>query len=108
MSEALADEIWDVVLAWPVLARDTLGKQIVRSADSIGANIAEGSGRGTVKDKRHYLRMSRGSLNETKHWLRRAYRRQLLSSTQVESLKQTMDALAPTLNAYYRSLGQGI
>ena len=71
LSEKLADQIWKVVIRWEGLARDTLGKQLVRAADSIGANIAEGSGRGTEPELRRFLRISRGSLYETKHWLRR-------------------------------------
>jgi hypothetical protein len=47
LSERLADQIWKVVIHWDILAKDTLGKQLVRAADSVGANIAEGSGRGT-------------------------------------------------------------
>lgn len=50
MSEKLADQIWDIVLSWNHLATDTVGKQIIRSADSIGANIAEGSGRYNFQD----------------------------------------------------------
>ena len=45
LAENLADEIWNVILARDGFARDTVGRQIVRFADSIGANIAEGSGR---------------------------------------------------------------
>ena len=41
---------------------------------------------------------------ETKNWLRRAYRRNLLSEEHIEELKPLTDALAPMLNAYYRSL----
>ena len=52
LSEDLADSIWDVVLGWDRFARDTVGKQIVRAADSVGANIAEGTGRGAYQDNR--------------------------------------------------------
>ena len=42
LAETIADEIWTIVLKWNYLAKDTVGKQLVRAADSIGANIAEG------------------------------------------------------------------
>ena len=105
LAEKLADEIWNIVIKWDALAKDTVGKQIIRSADSIGANIAEGDGRGSYQDHRRYIKIARGSLYETKHWLRRAYTRQLLTSTQVETLKPIIDELSPRLNAYLKSLG---
>src|SRR5438132_11127204 len=77
MAEKLADEIWRVVRKWDYFARDTVGKQMVRAADSIGANIAEGTGRGSFKDNRRFVRTARGSLYETRHGLRRAYIRDL-------------------------------
>ena len=103
MSENLADEIWDVVLGWDRFARDT--SQVVRAADSIGANIAEGSGRGSFQDNRRFIRIARGSLKETQHFLRRAYKRKLLDDGQVNTIKPLVDNLAPMLNAYLRSIG---
>ena len=106
LAEDLADCIWDVVLGWDRFARDTVGKQIVRSADSIGANIAEGTGRGSFQDNRRFTRIARGSLNETQHFLRRAYRRKLLTSEQIKKLKPLVDNLAPQLNSYIKSIGR--
>ncbi len=105
-AEELADVAWEIVCEWRLLARDTVGKQLVRAADSIGANIAEGSGRGSNPDYRHFLRIARGSLCETQHWLRRAFRRKLLTPKQVECLKAMLDSLAPALNAYLASIGR--
>jgi four helix bundle protein len=105
LSEQIADSIWDIVEGWQPLARDTVGKQAIRSADSIGANIAEGEGRGSFKDNRRFVRIARGSLNETKHWLRRAFKRALLNETQVAKLKPLLDELGPRLNAYLKSIG---
>lgn len=105
LAEQLADEVWEIVLKWNVMARDTVGKQLVRSADSVGANIAEGSGRGSEQDYRRFIRIARGSLNETRHWLRRAFRRKLLSERQIENLTPVIEELTPKLNAYLRSIG---
>src|ERR1041385_9543147 len=86
LSEELSDRIWSIVLTWNVLARDTVGKQLIRAADSVGANIAEGTGRGTFVDNRRFVRIARGSLNETQHWLRRAYKRRLLSVKEISNI----------------------
>src|SRR2546423_15298815 len=106
LSEKLADQIWSIVLTWNVLARDTVGRQLIRAADSVGANIAQGTGRGTFVDNRRFVRIARGSLNETQHWLRRAYKRRLLSSKQISTVKPLVDELAPKLNAYLNSIGK--
>jgi four helix bundle protein len=106
LAEQLADEVWKIVRTWEIMARDTVEKQLVRATDSIGANIAEGSGRGSNQDYRRFLRIARGSLCETQHWLRRAFRRELLKPDEVEHLKPLVDSLAPALNAYLASIGR--
>src|SRR5437016_11023233 len=106
LSEKLADQIWDLVSLWDSFARDTVGKQIVRAADSIGANIAEGSGRGSLQDNRRFVRIARGSLYETIHWLRRSYIRKLLSQAEVKDLRALIEELSPKLNAFLRSIDQ--
>jgi four helix bundle protein len=73
-------------------------------ADSVSANIAEGCGRFNYKDNARFIRIARGSMYETKNWLRRAYRRGLLSEAQIEKLKPILDELLPKLNAYLRSI----
>ena len=94
LAEKLADKIWNIVIKWDALAKDTVGKQII-----------EGDGRGSYQDHRRFIKIARGSLYETKHWLRRAYTRQLLTTTQVEILKPIIDELSPRLNAYLKSIG---
>jgi four helix bundle protein len=90
LSEQLSDVIWDIVIEWDYFVKDTIGKQLVKSADSIGANIAEGSGRGTDKDNIHFIKISRGSLYETQHWLRRAYKRKLITEKNIKQLLPTI------------------
>ncbi|MGB3267322.1 MAG: four helix bundle protein [Microcoleus sp.] len=105
LSERLADEIWKIVNCWDIFAKDTIGKQIVRSADSVGANIAEGLGRGSYQDNRRFVKIARASLNETQHWLRRAYTRNLLTVQQINELTALINDLAPQLNSYLQSIG---
>ncbi len=107
LAEELADEIWKIVLRWDTFARDTVGKQIMRSADSIGANIAEGTGRYNFQDNQRFVKIARGSLNETQHFLRRAFKRKLLTPADVKKLKPLVDNLAPQLNSYLKSIGRG-
>ena len=92
-------------MGWDNFAKDTVGKQLARSADSIGANIAEGEGRGSYQDNRRFIKVARGSLQETQHWLRRAFKRNLLTEKQITELKSLIEKLSPTLNAYLRSIG---
>ena len=104
LAENLADRIWDIVVKWNWFAKNTVGKQLVRAADSIGANIAEGNGRRDTKDNRRFVRIAWGSLNETQHFLRRAYKRKLLRQADTDSLSLIIDELGPKLNAYHSSL----
>ena len=104
LAEKLANEIWDVVAKWEYFAKDTIGKQIVRSADSIGANLAEGNGRYSIKDNQRFVKIARGSLYETIHWLRLVCYRKLISDEEVRRLKPIIDELSPKLNAYLNSL----
>ena len=106
LAEEIADLVWDIVVKWDRLAQNTVGNQLIKSADSIGANIAEGTGRGSYADNRRFARIARGSLFELKHWLRRAFKRKLLTSKEVTSLLDLVQELTPKLSAYISSIGK--
>ncbi|MEG4859848.1 four helix bundle protein [Microcoleus sp. K1-B6] len=105
LAESLANQIWEIVKKWDYFTKDTMGKQIVRSADSVCANIAEGRGRYNDQDNRRFVKIARGSLYETVNWLRLAYARQLITSEEVSKFKPIIDKLLPKLNAYLSSIG---
>jgi four helix bundle protein len=104
LAEELSDAVWEMVKKWKPLATDTVGKQMIRAADSISANIAEGSGRGSQPELIRFARIARGSLYETRNWLRRAFRRKLMSADETEKLKKLLDELTLTLNGYLRAI----
>lgn len=45
LSIELAEKVWNIVDTWNYFAKDTVGKQLVRSTDSIATNLSEGFGR---------------------------------------------------------------
>src|SRR3989337_188238 len=75
----LSNYVWKIVLNWDYFAKDTVGKQFVKSVDSISANIAEGFGRYSKKDKIKFFRYSFGSLYESLDWNEKSHTRKLLN-----------------------------
>ena len=62
-SQALFPKIYRLVRSWGQLDQRELGSQIIRAANSIHANIAEGYGK-TPNDFKRYLMTAIGSCDE--------------------------------------------
>jgi four helix bundle protein len=77
-AEELADGIWENMIQWQTFARDTVGKQLVGAANSVGAKIAESHGRHHLRNSVNSLYFGKGLLEEAKYWLRRVRKRALL------------------------------
>ena len=105
LAESFGDEVWFVVHEWEYFAKDTLGKQLVRSADSISANIAEGYGRYHYKENKNFCYFSRGSIIETKGWLKKSKNRQLLNEEKFDLLYEKLQTIHIKLNAYIKFIG---
>jgi four helix bundle protein len=103
-TEQIADAIYKVAASWNDFARDVVGKQISRAADSIGANIAESFGRYHFGEKIQFLYYARGSLFETKYWLNRASARELMSPVDSQNYTTRLTDIARQLNLYVSSL----
>ncbi len=106
LSEAFGDDIWALVSSWDYFAKDTVGKQFTRAADSISANIAEGFGRYHYKENKNFCYFSRGSVIETKSWLKKSNTRQLITPDQYQSLLNKLEIIHIKLNAYIKFIGK--
>jgi len=101
----IGNQCWNVVIDWSYFEKDTTGKQLVRAADSIAANISEGYGRFHFNQKRYFNFIARGSLFETKTWLDKAFKRGQISIEGHKLLKATMNELCLMLNSYIKNAG---
>ncbi len=103
-AEAICEGIWALTTVFGRFEREVMGSQLIRAADSIGANIAESYGRYHYGEKIQFLYYARGSLFETKYWLRRCSNRQLVDNAQHSTLQIQLDELAHNINAYVNYL----
>lgn len=102
LAEKLSDDIWDIVIKWDFFKKDTIGKQLVRAADSISANIAEGYGRYFYKESKQFYFYSRGSVQETKSWLSKCLRRKIIDAEKCGLLLERCNKILLMLNAFIK------
>lgn len=94
----LSNYVWDIVVKSNQFAKDTAGKQFTRAVDSIPANIAEGFGRYTKKDKVNFYRYSYGSIKESLDWNEKAKARKLVSGQEYSHIFEELNKLPRELN----------
>ncbi|MCK9162707.1 MAG: four helix bundle protein [Arcobacteraceae bacterium] len=100
----LSKEIWEVYSSLQVDLKYNIGNQVIRSIDSIGANIAEGYGRFHYKDSLKFYYNARGSLWGSKHWVYLLYQRELLSKERYEKILGDLNLLGKKLNGFINSM----
>lgn len=98
MATTLSDLIYSTVTKWPWFDKQTTGTQLVRAADSIAANIAEGFGRYHKKDKIKFYYNARGSTFEVAHWIQTAIKRKLIRSDTHGRFLSLLQALPKEIN----------
>jgi len=102
----MGERVWEIVLEWDYFARDTVGKQLVKAADSVAANLSEGWGRYYYKENKQFCYYSRGSLRVRSTWLRKAQNKGLIVVGNFESLRKEIEITSVKLNNYIRSIGK--
>lgn len=102
----LGEVVWQLATQWDFFARDTVGKQLVRSIDSVAANLAEGYGRYHYKENLKFCYYSRGSAEESQTWIEKAARRELIARDAAKELYERLEGFKKRLNAYIKSIGR--
>jgi four helix bundle protein len=77
-----------------------------RAALSIAANIAEGNGRFTKPDRKHFFGIARGSVQECVPLLELAVRQGLLQANQHGQLKADLEEIARMLSGLINALNR--
>ena len=104
-ADALFYETSQEVTRWPKNpVTYTIIGQVVRSAGSISANMAEGYGRGTKKEFQRYLRIARGSAVETDNWLYKAKNLKYLPAERYNYYEEKITEITKMTNSFMRTL----
>jgi four helix bundle protein len=100
----LGEEIYSLVESWKYFDKDTIGKQLVRSMDSVSANLSEGLGRFHYKEQKNFTYYARGSLFETRTWLDKSFKRNLIDEHTYAKIDADLNVLGIKLNNYLKTL----
>ena len=86
--------------SFPKEERYELVSQIKRSSRSVTANIAEGYGRYTFSDTRHFFIISRGSVTETMEHLTTAFDENYISETDLKIEFEKCEIIFKLINGF--------
>jgi four helix bundle protein len=101
----IGEEVWAVVGKWDRFPKDAVGSQFCEASDSIAANIAEGHGRFHYKENKNFCFYARGSLMETKTWLKKSHSRGLVDAEIFSRINSMLAKCHLMLNKYIKSIG---
>ena len=104
LSLDLSKDTWEVYSSLSTDLKFNIGNQVIRSVDSIGANIAEGYGRFHYKDSMKFYYNDRGSLWESKHWVYLLSKRKLISNELYKKMLEDLELLGKKLNGFINSM----
>jgi four helix bundle protein len=103
-TQNLAVMIYELTQTFPASENYGLISQMKRAVASISANIAEGFGRRTPKDKLQFFTIAYGSLLETKNFVYLGRRLGYVSKDEEKKLLEQVVSCQKLLNAYMRSM----
>lgn len=108
VARVLVRDIYRLQNKFPKEEKYALGDQIRRSSTSITSNIAEGTGRNSVKEKIHFIEIAFGSMTESFSQLQNAQDLEYITEEEVETLRPQFNHVAALLSLLKKSYEQQI
>jgi len=93
---------------FPKEEKYALGDQIRRSATSITSNIAEGSGRSSIREKIHFIEIAFGSMTESFSQLQNAQDLGYILEADIDKLRPLYSRVAALLSDLRKSFERKI
>ena len=106
LARALVKDVYLLQNTFPKEERYALGDQVRRAATSITANLAEGSGRESIKEKIHFIEIAFGSMAEVFCELQTASDLNYIEAEQLDALRPQFTELAKMLSGLRNKLQQ--
>lgn len=103
VARLLVRDVYRLQNKFPIEEKYALGDQIRRSSTSITSNIAEGSGRTSIKEKIHFIEIAFGSLMESFSQLQNAQDLGYIEESDVEALRPQFNHVAALLSNLRKS-----
>ncbi len=103
-AQTLAVMVYGLAKAFPTSEIYGLTSQIKRATASVSANIAEGFGRRTSKDKLQFYTIAYGSLLETKNFVYLSQRLNYTTPDSTADILEQITSCQKLLNAFMRPL----
>lgn len=105
-AKKLVVEVYHLLDEFPKFENYALCDQIRRAIVSVPSNIAEGSGRKSLKEQIRFLEISYGSLMETYNQLLIAIDLAYITEESVNAIKPSIDSVAKMINGLSSSYSQ--
>lgn len=107
-ARVLSNLIWKVTRSWDKFSLSTIGNQIVRSSDSVSANLAEGWSRYSKKDKCNFFVIAKASAAETRDWIEKSFERKLLSPVNYNEIINLLDEIPKDINGLIKGVNNNL
>jgi four helix bundle protein len=97
-ARSLVVDVYQLLDKFPKFEKYALCDQLRRSIVSVPSNLAEGSGRSSLKEQIHFIEISYGSLMESYNQLIIATDLNYIDVQSLENIKPSIDTVARMLN----------